>query len=216
MKRTLLTAAFAALALGAAQAATTGWTAYPGNPQQTAIASYSSGVAFSLGSLTSFSDNIENNAAALFTPSAGNTYTVTNLAFAIWSESQWSAEDAMDIGVVVVQNNTIVAASTATATQFGGTGGDANHAYPGTGDKGFISFDIAGFEATYGESYTVYFVNTADASGITYDDIASNRYTVDGVYLVNGAYRATLLPEPTALALLALGVAGVALRRRVA
>ncbi len=51
---------------------------------------------------------------------------------------------------------------------------------------------------------------------IEYADITSNPYNVSGVGIVNGTYRATILPEPTALALLALGVAGVALRRRVA
>ena len=59
-------------------------------------------------------------------------------------------------------------------------------------------------------------MNTTDPSSIEYADITSNLYNVSGVGIVNGAYRATILPEPTALALLALGVAGVALRRRVA
>ena len=66
------------------------------------------------------------------TTTTGNSYTVTNLAFAIWSEGQWGSADSKNIGVVVVQNDAIVAASTGTATQFGGNGGDENHAYPNT------------------------------------------------------------------------------------
>ena len=218
MKRTLLTAAIAALALGAAQAATTGWTADP-NPassaQQQAISSLTSGLEISLGSFTSFSGSAESATTALFTPSSGNTYTVTNLGFAIWSSGQWDVNGALNIGAIVVQEGSIVAASTATVTQFAGAGQGTNHYYAGTSDKGFISFDFEGFEAAYDGSYTVYFVNTTDTSDITTENLSESLYNVSGVGIVNGAYRATLLPEPTALALLALGVAGVALRRRV-
>ncbi len=214
MKKTLLTAAFAALALGA-QAVTVGWTSYPGSPAQQQISSLSTGVSVSLGSLTSFAGDIENATAAPFEVTAGETYSVINLAFGIWSEGNWGTDDSKQIGAVVVKDNAIVATSTATLTQFGGNGGDTNHAYPGTNDKGFIAFDFEGFDATTADTFTVYFVNTTDPSTITsVDDITANLYDVSGVGLIQNAYRAEVLPEPTALALLALGVAGVALRRR--
>ena len=216
MKTFILTAAVALLTVATAQAVTVGWTTYPSSETQQAIAGLTSGVTVSLGSLANFSGSIENDVDAPFAVTAGNTYTVTNLAFAIWSEKQWSSKASKSIGVVVVQDGAIVAASTGTATQFGGNGGDGNHAYAGTDEKGFISFDFAGFEATTADSFTVYFVNTTDPSDITYEGLSGNLYNVAGVGLVDGAYRATVLPEPTALALLALGVAGVALRRRVA
>ena len=215
MKKTLLTAAFAALALGA-QAVTVGWTSYPGSPAQQQISSLTGGVSVSLGSLTSFAGDIENETTAPFQVTAGKTYSVINLAFGIWSERNWGTDDSKQIGAVVVKDNAIVGTSTATLTQFGGNGDDANHAYPGANDdKGFIAFDFEGFDATTADTFTVYFVNTTNPSTITsVDDIAANRYDVSGVGLIQNAYRAEVLPEPTALALLALGVAGVALRRR--
>ena len=214
MKKTLLTAAFAALALGT-QAVTVGWTSYPSSATQQAISSLTSGVSVSLGSLASFAGDIENATAAPFQVTTGETYSVINLAFGIWSEGNWGTDASKQIGAVVVKDDAIVATSTATLTQFGGNGGDTNHAYPGTNGKGFIAFDFEGFDATTADTFTVYFVNTKDPSTITsVDDIAANLYDVSGVGLIQDTYRAEVLPEPTALALLALGVAGVALRRR--
>ena len=214
MKKTLLTAAFAALALGT-QAVTVGWTSYPSSATQQAISSLTGGVSVSLGSLTSFAGDIENATTAPFQVTAGETYSVINLAFGIWSEGNWGTDASKQIGAVVVKDDAIVATSTATLTQFGGNGGDTNHAYPGTNGKGFIAFDFEGFDATTADTFTVYFVNTKDPSTITsVDDIAANLYDVSGVGLIQDTYRAEVLPEPTALALLALGVAGVALRRR--
>ena len=215
MKKTLLTAAFAALALGT-QAVTVGWTSYPSSATQQAISSLTSGVSVSLGSLASFAGDIENATAAPFQVTAGETYSVINLAFGIWSEGNWGTDASKQIGAVVVKDDAIVATSTATLTQFGGNGGDTNHAYPGTKDgKGFIAFDFEGFDATTADTFTVYFVNTTDPSTITsVDDITAKLYDVSGVGLIQDTYRAEVLPEPTALALLALGVAGVALRRR--
>ena len=214
MKKTLLTAAFAALALGT-QAVTVGWTSYPSSATQQAISSLTGGVSVSLGSLTSFAGDIENATTAPFQVTAGETYSVINLAFGIWSEGNWGTDASKQIGAVVVKDDAIVATSTATLTQFGGNGDDTNHAYPGTNGKGFIAFDFEGFDATTADTFTVYFVNTTDPSTITsVDDITAKLYDVSGVGLIQDTYRAEVLPEPTALALLALGVAGVALRRR--
>ena len=82
---------------------------------------------------------------------------------------------------------------------------------------GSVSYDII-FAGGGHEQYTMYKKNQwSDDIGFALDELSwTSIATGEGVTINSMTLEATPVPEPTALALLALGVAGLALRRKVA
>lgn len=233
MKRTLLTAAFAALALGAAQALTAGWN----------IVGLGSEKGFLDLDGSSFADNTQTcwaNTVATYAATVHVGGTVgTGTVFQTGNNSSSATANSIKLSVVddngtkkwqVTYNNgtalTLDAGFTNTVT--------ANTDYVvafGIDRKGGNSITVSingttvatvtspSFSGPVGTLAWGRDVNT-DANGFsaTYDVFINGGNSVLSDPIDPGTIVADVasLPEPTALALLALGVASVALRRRAA
>ncbi len=225
MKKTLLTAAFAALALSAAHAVSIDWAAVDNytagtlGTLPTAIAASGEGTvaAGAIRVVASFADSgAKGN--SLF--SIGNQDTDSS------SPTVWLSGNNLRLGVGENTEGTHIEGTDRTISQL--TNGDKHElvlAVERSGASMNVSFFVDGVEICSA-------ANLAVSAGWTLDQfVLGNKVNMEeatqGLSIsdaqvafvaasIDDLREAYSVPEPTALALLALGVAGVALRRRVA
>ncbi len=215
MKKTFLTAAFAALALGAAQAVTIewDWTSSPTLPTGDIKGNiYTSG---------------SNDKEVYLKVSSAPSSAVSAISIASCENALNSSVDFTDVYLSIRNaSGSEVAKSLLVVTADAEYSSTTN----GSGDGKVLQFAFtkevslqAGFTLHVVDSagtpvnFVIAVTNTAGAgtSGVTVMQGTSEK-TGWAPYVGYGTATITNIPEPTALALLALGVAGVALRRRVA
>ena len=219
MKKSFLIAACAALALGTAQAAGLNWAYLP------EVDGYAS-----LGEKTSAGRQTNIELGTKWTVLANVTI---NNADAI--TSNWPVLLGVSTGTdnnengnlgspwrVLITGSTKLIGGTNITVEGAPTITNGTHEVAITGDNGTLSYYYDGRLLGSIE------VNTDDISAVSWgyqrpgNNVLPDSWSMDVAYVNGMTYGevgdaiAASIPEPTALALLALGVAGVALRRRVA
>ena len=200
MKRSLLTAAFAALALSAAQAVSVSWDNY---------GDYDSTDRWLTGDS---SQTLQLVVQATSDLAAGTLVNLDSLT--IYTRWPNTVGDGSVTQISSLSVNGIAATGSTVNTEVT-LAGQAN-SHPQT-------FTFSGVTLTVGETYNLvigassgYALYRVGSSALPEGAAISAFPSGANYYVPVMSYTVTAIPEPTALALLALGVAGVALRRRVA